>query len=254
MAIVLVIIGLILAAVMKGRDLVNSAEGTSSMQGFFLKWKTMATDYLKGTGWPPCDGQQNGGTDTTRDGWAESVAAFTDDDEAKIEQAFFNAGIDLCQNIKGNLFGDADTGTGGIVCGSGGMETVKYKVDSEYTGPTDITVGFGSLKLDKADDQTAHGYNLLIFYNVPLDYARRIDKIVDGKEIGNEGLCVNLSYDDSAADTPEAKGNTDVLSAANTNFAHSTTTSWTAQDWPSVDTADKGYMNNYYVVGIILKN
>ena len=68
MAIVLVIIGIIIGAVMKGRDLIKSAQIKNAYETFFAAHYKIITAYYDKTGKILADGTINGGTGATPNG------------------------------------------------------------------------------------------------------------------------------------------------------------------------------------------
>jgi prepilin-type N-terminal cleavage/methylation domain-containing protein len=71
MAIVLVIIGLIIGAVMKGRDLIKSAQIKNSYESFFAKHYQIVASYYDKTGQVLADGSSNGGSGTPMVLWTK---------------------------------------------------------------------------------------------------------------------------------------------------------------------------------------
>ncbi len=209
LSIVLVIIGIILASVMKGRDLVYSAKETKVEQTFFLKWQTILNDYYKATGYALGDGTINGGVDAAVDSFADyitfdEVSTNPDPDmgltrRTRIKTALRAAGIDPCNLISSNVYGDDSKPK----CANG-MDIFSYRVDSENVGHREVTIGLGHLfiirgnRKDNAQDEKLQPRlglrNVLVFYDMPLDYAKRLDTTIDGAALGDEGRCLNLTY------------------------------------------------------------
>ncbi len=195
MSIVLVIIGIILASVMKGRDLIYSAKETKAEQTFFLKWQTILNEYYKATGYALGDGKMNGGDENaTVDSFADYLLFDDEDKRTHIKMALRAAGIDPCKLITSNVYGDASEPK----CANG-MNVFAYNVDSENVGHREVTIGLGALAFshrDKEDKEikTTKRSNVLVFYDLPLDYAKRVDTTIDGTALGEEGKALFLCF------------------------------------------------------------
>ncbi len=245
MAIVLVIIGIILAAVMKGRDTIHSAHETEAMQGYFQKWFTMASDYYKGTGWNLGDGDNNGGTAaTTPDGWMDGINITQPTPAAAdvypIQRALNNAGINPCFVVKSKSYGLDFSGLAAadaaFNCADQMNPHVTY-VDDEFAGKNiEVHVGFGNFFIDDWDGfDVPVRKNVMVFYNVPYDYALRLDTQVDGRTSGTGGRLVNLTV-------------TPVLSTGTlADLANGGT--YSALAWP-IDSSDNRSM--VFIVGYVL--
>jgi len=72
LAIVLIIIGIILGAVLKGRDLIQSAKQKKFYNSFVKTWELTVEDYMDRTGKLLGDGTDNGGTAATENGWFDN--------------------------------------------------------------------------------------------------------------------------------------------------------------------------------------
>ena len=74
MAIVLVIIGLILGAVIKGKDVINSAKQKNFYASFVKSWELAIASYYDRTGNLLGDGLINGGTAATANGVFDTIS------------------------------------------------------------------------------------------------------------------------------------------------------------------------------------
>lgn len=216
MAIVLVIIGIILAAVMKGRDMVFSAGETQAEQAYLSKWVTVVNDYYKGVRAPLTDGAIHGGlVGGTPDGYMDgrgvdatwTAAGFTNyraggvtsmgaTERDLIKQALNSAGLNPCVLLKSNLQDDLTAAAGGVYACAGDLNPFEMMIDSEYAGRQRIMVGFSNYILTGLVGYPTTAQvrrNFIIFHNVPLDIAVRFDTIVDGIEGGNAGKVLNLT-------------------------------------------------------------
>jgi prepilin-type N-terminal cleavage/methylation domain-containing protein len=217
MAIVLVIIGIILAATMKGRDLVFSAGQTQAQQAFMSKWVTIVNDYFKAVRGVLGDGTPHGSSVTpvtAPDGFADGFGNVNDfaagvsnyrtsggvqgaDGAARdrIKQALNTAGLNPCVLIKSNLQNDL-TAAGAVYACPGNLNPFEITVDSEFSGKQTISVAFVNHQVANLGGYPAGveiRRNFIIFHNVPLDVAVRFDTTVDGIESGRGGKVLNLS-------------------------------------------------------------
>lgn len=211
MAIVLVIIGIILAAVMKGRDIIHSGHETQTVNSFMLKWVTMTDDYYKATGNVLNDGQRNGGfqvaantPDGFMDGYFLTPAAdlswfptgMVAPSPAFIARAFNTAGINPCFTVKSSMQTAVATGTysAELTCADN-FNPYQTIVDSEYAGKVVMNVGLVNYFLDGHEDwdtTVSPRKNLILFHNVPIDLAIRFDTMVDGRENGRSGKVIHI--------------------------------------------------------------
>lgn len=201
MAIVLVIIGIILSAVMKGRDLVRSAQTKQYAQGFVQKWVTIAKTYQDKTGHVLYDGRGNGGRMshvTEPDGIMDGMV-LPKKWHSRCEplyEALIRVGIDPCTLIKSDL-NDFERSSG---CANK-YDPFARTVHGEYTGVTTMYVGFWGLKIGAGGPAR----NCVIFGNVPSDIAQGLDTTIDGVADGRAGSVVCLSAlndeSDSSGDT-----------------------------------------------------
>ncbi len=68
MAIVLVVIGLVLGAVVKGKDVINSAKQKKFYTRYLKQWELSVASYYDRTGNLLADGTVNGGSETSKNG------------------------------------------------------------------------------------------------------------------------------------------------------------------------------------------
>ena len=73
LSIVLIIIGLIISGVMKGKDLINSADQKKIYNTWVKQWQVTANEYQDRTGGILGDGRVNGGINANEDGKCDSV-------------------------------------------------------------------------------------------------------------------------------------------------------------------------------------
>ena len=197
MAIVLVIIGIILAGVMKGRDIVRGAQVKQFSQQFAQKWGTMASTYYDKTGQFLCDGQVNGGVnaqdpDGIMDGNLQNAAI-----SQRTYDALIAAGINPCTLIKSKLT-DTVTHDYTAVCDGTGaagntdrVNVFQTTVDGEYAALSLISVDLRGYNLTMGGQ--AYTRNVVVLYNVPVDVAMGLDTAIDGVANGKLGSCIGLA-------------------------------------------------------------
>lgn len=164
MAIVLVIIGIIVGAVMKGRDLIKSAQIKNAYETFFAAHYKAITSYYDKTGRILADGPVNGGTSTSN-GWMDNVHLDSAASRTNIIKAFSSVGIDICSLVKSNITSDE--------CGPNGLNIGQISLDGEYSRQTTwVGYYYGSFN--------GRYRNYLRLQSLPTDFAIAIDRMVDG--------------------------------------------------------------------------
>ncbi|TAN45217.1 MAG: prepilin-type N-terminal cleavage/methylation domain-containing protein [Nitrospirae bacterium] len=207
MAIVLVIIGIIIGSIMKGRDVIKGSQIKEFANAYVGKWQTMVNQYYDKTGQNLADTSRNGGTiafadnlDGYMDGAATDLLA-ADADRVRVIAAMRRVGIDPCQIVKSKLF-DAAPGAAPATQCADSKNVGQTKVDGEFSANQTVTVGFTNLRLTLAG--IVQKKNVLYFTGMPLDVAIAIDKIYDGADSGEGGSIVNLGCANDAANTGAA--------------------------------------------------
>ncbi|MBF0329551.1 MAG: prepilin-type N-terminal cleavage/methylation domain-containing protein [Nitrospirae bacterium] len=202
MAIVLVIIGIILGAIMKGKDVMRSAQTKQLYQGFIGKWVSMADTYYDKTGSNLGDGASNGGGgtgSTVVDGLMDGIDASTTDTLRKaIRDVLIRAGINPCEIIKSGNIEDR------AVCEVTGVNIGQGIVDSEVYGKVKNINAYLYYYLLKESATANHKRNLVVFRNVPIDIAQALDTMIDGIADGQAGRFLNLAVCATAADADTA--------------------------------------------------
>ncbi len=177
MAIVLVIIGLIIGAVMKGRDLIKSAQIKNAYETFFAAHYKLIGSYYDRTGRILGDGWINGGSGRPN-GTMDNVYLGSAGNRRRIVRALRNAGIDMCSLVKSNITSNE--------CGRNGINIGQIALNGEYTRST-VWVGYyygtfnGRVK------------NYLRIQNIPTDFAIALDKMIDGVSNCQSGSFVAIS-------------------------------------------------------------
>jgi len=200
MAIVLVIIGIILAGVMKGRDIVRGSQVKQFSQQFAQKWATVAQTYYDKTGQLLLDGTGNGGVGaSTPDGQMDGGLATSIAIVGGVEDVLDSVGITPCTLIKSKLINPV-TVSGLTIptahCNSK-VDIVQTTVEGEYAGTQMVQVDLITLQLGIGGQNLYR--NCVLIYNVPCDVAQGLDTAIDGKADGESGSCVGL--DDNTAGT-----------------------------------------------------
>jgi prepilin-type N-terminal cleavage/methylation domain-containing protein len=187
MAIVLVIIGLILAAVMKGGDIYHSAQIDRVNKGFFEAWKTVVYEYYDRRGQYLGDGVVNGGNSGNPangqfDGFL-TLGNVVDPGLSNPEREAFidivrNSGIDICTMIQTDR-----EDLPAAQCS--GKNIFQRNVSGAYTGKEPVEVGFYTCETGDAASPVER--NCLVFTEVPIDVAQRLDTYYDGQPDGRQG-------------------------------------------------------------------
>ena len=220
MAIVLVIIGLILASVMKGKDMIRSSQAKEFVEGFVYKWVNMVQTYRDKAFQVLTDGKLNGGVNATNDGYMDNVYPQASSSDTApsgwegvsgldIVKAMQNHGVDPCRMIKSDV---VSTSTSAVTY-CNGMDIFRRTVKGEdrvsdtkvyFTNLHDVTLADGTHYVRK---------NALVFPNIPVDVAKAIDKQLDGRPDGQSGICLALSQ---AEDSKTNLASSTIISAAAT--------------------------------------
>ncbi|WP_461210035.1 prepilin-type N-terminal cleavage/methylation domain-containing protein [Desulfocurvus sp. DL9XJH121] len=235
MAIVLVIIGIILAGVMKGRDIVRGAQVKQFSQQFAQKWGTVAQTYYDKTGQILNDGEVNGGiAGNAPDGKMDGLIAGSGPKALRILTALENVGIVPCSIIKSKLINPVVAGTvvvaAATVCtdaaggtGNALMNPWQTLVEGEFAGSQIVTADLLNLSLTMQGKQVLR--NCVVLYNVPVDVAKGLDTAIDGLADGEAGSCIGgvatvagaaITYYGAAGAAQTAQAWNNTVSAANT--------------------------------------
>ncbi len=156
-AIVLVIIGLILGSVLKGKDLINSSKQKKFYTTFLKTWQLSVASYYDRTGYMLGDGTINGGRAANPDGHFDNISGANFGQAGGVDAALKKVGL---QVFKGNT---ANSG--------------QYSFEGAYSGTSTITLSLQYL----ASHTDGNSANRLYLTGVPTDLAIALDKIVDGQ-------------------------------------------------------------------------
>ncbi len=163
LAIVLVIIGLILGSVLKGKDLINSAKQKNFYSSFLKTWQLSVATYYDRTGYLLGDGTKNGGTAATPNGNFDGISGATFGAANGIDATLKSVGLEVPATNTAN---------------SG-----QFSFKGAYSGSRTITMSLYYLL--SATDGTRD--NRLYLTNMPTDLAIGLDKIIDGQMDSNAG-------------------------------------------------------------------
>ena len=157
MAIVLIIIGIIIGAVIKGKDIVKSAEQKRLYTKFLNSWVVAYDSYYDRTGWILLDVRN-----TTNSGRRDGKCSGRDgrDDSANLVAQLERVGLKAPNK------------------GPSGSECQRQYTDSEGVQGV-ITIAFLN--------DIAVGGNFIQINNIPLELGIAWDKIIDGEMDGTEG-------------------------------------------------------------------
>ena len=183
LAIVLVIIGLILGSVLKGKDLINSAKQKNFYNSFVKGWELAVVSYYDRTGHILGDGSNNGGTGTP-DGRFDDVDGNTFSNNGGIDS--FLKGVGLGVPV-------SNTAQSGAISFNGA-----------YSGPRVISLNLRYLL--SHTDKVSH--NRLYFTNMPTDLAIALDKMVDGQINSQTGKFRRYADNTGAGVWPDASTTT----------------------------------------------
>ena len=187
-SIVLIIIGIILSSVMKGRDLYRSSKIKEFSQTFVYEWEIVSDSYFNRMGSILTDSTINGGADSTIDGFMDGDVNTTQK-YSNIDTNLTAAGIDICKSIK------ADIKDGTTFCSSG-YNPFKRTITGEFTGNQIVSVTFTNYIIDGKKQ------NILLFNNIPGDVAQAIDTKRDGIPNGLSGDIFALDSENVAGSSP----------------------------------------------------
>jgi len=162
LAIVLIIIGIILGAVLKGRDLIQSAKQKKFYNSFVKTWELTVEDYMDRTGKLLGDGTDNGGTAATENGWFDNFIPCVTDGSS-VGTTLGKVGLDVPT-------------TNTDYCG-------QYSIAGKYSGTRTVSLYLYRLY----SNQDAAYYNAFYMTSIPTDLAIALDRIVDGEIDAQKG-------------------------------------------------------------------
>jgi len=161
LSIVLVIVGLILGAVIKGKDVLNSAKQKKFYTNAIKSWELAIASYYDRTGTLLGDGSENGGTAVNKNGQFDgtSGANFNNTD-----------GVDAKLKAVGLEVPTSNTDESG-----------QFTYTGNYSGSRTITL-YLSYR-----GSTDGSRNAIFLSNLPTDLAIALDTIIDGEADASKG-------------------------------------------------------------------
>ncbi|MBU1345013.1 MAG: prepilin-type N-terminal cleavage/methylation domain-containing protein [Proteobacteria bacterium] len=159
-AVVLVIIGLIIGAAVKGKDLIQSGKQKKFYTNSLKAWELVVVSYYDRTGFALGDGTVNGGSAGVTDGRFDNVRG----------SAFTN--IDARLKAVGLTVPTSNTANSG-----------QFSFKGQYSGTQTITLNLWYLR----SNTDARNNNAFYLQNVPTDLAIALDTMVDGQANSSSG-------------------------------------------------------------------
>ena len=179
-AIVLIIIGLILGAITKGRDLMRSGEQKKVYTKFLNEWRTAYLNFYDRTG--KILGDTWNGTAQGQDGLADTSAGTattpTDDGRADLTDGDDDGTV--------NYYGLQDLGLNAPTTNTNNNYEYRYK---------DQTGADHTLKIAFANSGTS---NYMSIEDIPFELKLAVDTIIDGEVSASSGY---FTYSDVTTDT-----------------------------------------------------
>jgi len=185
LSVVLIIIGLLMAAIIKGRDLIRSAEMKKFYNTFVKAWELVYTQYYDRTGQvlgAPLETNKGNYTEFVGANYTVSNTDFVLRDPSYITKQADDVGVDRPQSTEYFIsFSNIKAANALLTFASDPVS----KSES-------ITVYKNG---DKSNNATLNGKgngkgNFMVIFNVPYDVAIQIDRIVDGRADGSKGAVI----------------------------------------------------------------
>jgi len=237
LSIVLIIIGLLLAAIVKGKDLIRSAELKKFYNGFVKQWELLFNNYYDRTGkvlGAPLVVKETSNstydsyvgadlTDTNTDLVIRDPRRFKTFDNTAINNnngyyanTIIAAGLTLPNPVRGysNMFDITATevGRASVIVTFGSDPVANGKKLYFYKYATNVAVNGtaenkGGVVEDNVSNTSIDGHgdgrgNFMLLINLPYDVAPQIDKIIDEKTDATKGnfICVNSYTEEQSID------------------------------------------------------
>ena len=179
LAIVLIIIGLILGAVLKGKDLIESAKIKKVYTRFIRGWELTVLNYQDRTGRLLGDGTANGGTVDPPNGYFDDFWVFNN--YPNLENVLRAVGLRYPITNTDNIG--------------------EYRICGRYNcGVMHIAFWLVGIKVGKATELR----NAFVINNVPTDVAYALDTIIDGQADPSAGNFMRYPYKKYKKGWPDA--------------------------------------------------
>lgn len=182
--IVMIVIGILIAAVMKGKDVIKSAEIKQHNQTYLNKWVSVATTHYDKVGYN-IGGSSTSGAIGTVDG--------SKDDNTTGDPALVGCNdlITYAEKAGINLNNVILTNTD---------NPCQKTISGEYSGDVTVSVALKNMTITTSEEN-ASTRNMVLFRNVPGDIALSFDRLIDGQANPYAGKVVVLSaYTTAQAD------------------------------------------------------
>ena len=168
-------IGLIIAAVMKGKDVIKGAEVKEVAQNFMNKWVSSSATYYDKLGYNfngnSAYPQVYGSDATLGSAIAKEVLPQVCVDTSTKDNFKAHAGINLDKLIR--------TDSGDICFAN---------ISGEYTDDKKVEQHYGYMKI--GGDEGSLYRNIIVFINGPVDVAKAFDKLIDAGVDGTKGKVI----------------------------------------------------------------
>ncbi len=244
LSIVLIIIGLLLAAVIKGRDLIRSAQLKKMYNQFVKRWETIYTQYYDRTGrvlGGPLIINSTAGNETYDDyvGWDVHDSTNNNDlgyrnmdrftQNGWITQAISAAGIEVPEGVRryingydfsGSRLGRVTMyitfGSDPVVSNNPGFNIwlTGTGVDADGHAVNEGSTIPNTNNVNNFQGTSATG-NFMLIINVPYDVAAQIDKIIDGVADGQHGNVICVGHYNTPRTIANINSGTSVIDTAN---------------------------------------
>ena len=182
--IVMIVIGILIAAVMKGKDVIKSAEIKQHNQTYLNKWVSVATTHYDKVGYN-IGGSSTSGAIGTVDG--------SKDDNTTGDPALVGCNdlITYAEKAGINLNNVILTNTD---------NPCQKTISGEYSGDVTVSVALKNMTITTSEEN-ASTRNMVLFKNMPGDVALAFDRLVDGQADTYAGKVVVLeAYTSAQAD------------------------------------------------------
>lgn len=244
LSIVLVIIGVILAAVMGGSSLIRDSKINEFTQTFVNQWITVVDSYYSRKGMNLADGTVNGGNKTNAGAESPANGLFDGNKDGNekldfeaIDNNLSSVGIDICGLIK------TDIKLAGAFCTSD-INPFQKSIEGTFTGKSVVTVYFSHYEIN------GKMKNILLFANIPGDVGKAIDLKKDGSPDGTAGNVLAFNIENNVLGSIDYEHNDAITSIADLNSLFGNGDSdpgdiITARDWEHNGTQIMGIVINH---------
>ena len=167
MAIVLIIIGIIIGAVVKGKDIIRSGDQKKIYSKFFNEWRITYVNYYDRSG------RILGDISAPPDNQADGTNCTNLNDHTPVPEKPYYGLIQI------GLTPPTTNST----------DTCTYRYTNSEGGSQDITITFNY----GSDSNTNGSYNYMEISGIPLELALAIDRMVDGQADGTVGDFIRVN-------------------------------------------------------------